>query len=110
MVKNLPAKAGDVKRCCSIPGLGRSPKGAHGNLLQYSCLENPMERGAWWVTVHRIAHRLQRIGHDGGNLATNSVLKSRTITLPAKVHRVKAIVFPVVMHGCESSTIKIAEH
>ena len=38
-----------------IPGLGRSPGGGHGNPLQYSCLENPMERGAWWATVHRFA-------------------------------------------------------
>ena len=38
----------------SIPGSGRSPRGGHGNPLQYSCLENPMDRGAWWVTVHRV--------------------------------------------------------
>ena len=39
----------------SIPGSGRSPGGGHGNPLQYSCLDNPMDRGAWWATVHRIA-------------------------------------------------------
>ena len=39
----------------SIPGLGRSPGGGHGNPLQYSCLENPMDRGAWWATVHGVA-------------------------------------------------------
>ena len=38
-----------------IPGLGRSPGGEHGNLFQYSCLENPMDRGAWWATVHGVA-------------------------------------------------------
>ena len=38
----------------SIPGLGRSPGGEHHNPLQYSCLENPMDRGAWWATVHRV--------------------------------------------------------
>ena len=48
MVKNLPANAGNVG---SIPGLGRSPGEGTGNLLQYSCLENPMDRGAWWATV-----------------------------------------------------------
>ena len=37
----------------SVPGLGRSPGGGHGNPLQYSCLENPMHRGAWWATAHR---------------------------------------------------------
>ena len=48
VVKNPPANAGDSG---SIPGLGRSPAGGNGNLLQYSCLENPMDRGAWWATV-----------------------------------------------------------
>jgi len=54
-VKNLPANAGDLRGRGSITGLGRSPGGEHGNPLQYSCLENPMDRGAWWVTVHKIA-------------------------------------------------------
>ena len=49
VVKNLPAKAGDVSL---TPGLGRSPGGGNGNPLQYSCLENSMDRGAWWATVH----------------------------------------------------------
>ena len=40
----------------SIPGLGRSPGGGNGNPLQYSCLENPMDRGPWWATVHGVAH------------------------------------------------------
>ena len=52
MVKNLPANAGDVGL---IPGLGRFPGGGHGNPLQYSCLENPMDRGAWQATVHAVA-------------------------------------------------------
>ena len=46
MVKDLPANAGDVG---SIPGLGRSPGIGNGSLFQYSCLENPKDRGAWWV-------------------------------------------------------------
>ena len=54
MVKNPPANAGDVRDVVSIPELGRSPEGGHGNLLQYSCLENPMDRGAWWAKVHRV--------------------------------------------------------
>ena len=54
-VKNLPASAGDVRDTGSIPGSGRSPGGRHSNPLQYSCLENPMDRGAWRVTVHRVA-------------------------------------------------------
>ena len=52
VVKNLPANAGDEGL---IPGLGRLPRGGNGNPLQYSCLENPADRGAWWTTVHRVA-------------------------------------------------------
>ena len=55
MVKNPPARAGDIRDVGSIPGLRRSPGGGHGNPLQYSCLENPMDRGAWLATVHRVA-------------------------------------------------------
>ena len=55
MVKDLPANAGDIRDVGSIPELGRSPGGGHGNPLQYSCLENPMDRGAWQATVHRVA-------------------------------------------------------
>ena len=51
-VKNLPVRAGDIRDAGLIPGLGRSAGGGHGNPLQYSCLENPMDRGAWWATVH----------------------------------------------------------
>ena len=54
MVKNPAANAGDRKHLGSIPGLGRSPGGGHGNLLQYCYLENLMDRGAWWATVHRV--------------------------------------------------------
>ena len=54
-VKNLLASAGDIRDVDSIPGLGRSPGEGHGNLLQYSCLENPMDRGAWWAEVHGVA-------------------------------------------------------
>ena len=55
MVKNLPANAGDTGDVGLIPGLGRSPGGGNGNPLQYSCLKNAMDRGAWRATVHRIA-------------------------------------------------------
>ena len=54
MVKNLPANAGDIKDVGLIPGSGRSPGGGHGNSLQYSCLEIPMARRAWWATVHGV--------------------------------------------------------
>ena len=55
VVKNLPANAGDTADVGLIPGMGRSPGGGNGNPLQYSCLGNPMDRGAWWATVHEVA-------------------------------------------------------
>ena len=55
VVQNLPASAGDISDIGSIPGSGRSLGGRHGNPLEYSCLENSMDRGAWWATVHRVA-------------------------------------------------------
>ena len=55
LVKNLPANVGDVRNMGLIPGSGRSPGGGHGNPLQYSCLENPMDRGAWQAAVHEVA-------------------------------------------------------
>ena len=55
VVKNPPVNAGNIRDVGSIPGLGRFPGGEHGNLLQYSCLENPMDRGAWQTTVHGVA-------------------------------------------------------
>ena len=149
VVKNTPANAGSPRDTCSIPGLRGSPGGGHGNPLQYSCLENPMNKTAWRAIVHRIPKswtglKWHFIGNRWGNsgnsvrlyflgskitadgdcsleikrrlllgrkLMTNldSIFKSRGITLPTKVHLVKAMVFPVVMYGCESWTVKKAE-
>ena len=61
MVKNLPANAGDIRDVDSIPGLGRSNGGGHGNSLQYSHLENTLDRGACWATVHRVAKGWTRL-------------------------------------------------
>ena len=55
VVKNPSANAGDVRDAGSIPGSGRFPGGGHGNPLQYSYLENPMDRGAWWAIIHGVA-------------------------------------------------------
>ena len=63
VVKNLPADAGDIRDMGSIPGLGRSPGGGHSNPLQYSCLENPVDRGAL------LDIELQRVEHNCINLA-----------------------------------------
>ena len=68
MVKNQPANEGHVRDVGSIPGSGRSPGGGHGNLLHYSCLKNPIDREAWWATVHGVAKESdmteQLSGHD----------------------------------------------
>ena len=99
----------------SIPGLGRSPGEGNGNPLQYSCLENPVDGGAWWATVHEVTKSWNGLSDFtlllGRKVMTNldSILKSREITLPKKVRLVRAMVFPVVMYGCESWTVKKAE-
>ena len=54
MVKNLRTNAGDTREMDLVPGSGISPGGGHGNSFQYSCLENPMDRGAWQATVHKV--------------------------------------------------------
>jgi hypothetical protein len=60
-VKNLPADVGDSRDVGLIPGLGKSPGGGNGNPLQYSCLEDPMDRGAWWATVHGVRKSQARV-------------------------------------------------
>ena len=71
MVKNPPANARDTRDMGSVSGSGRTSGGGHGNPLQYSCLENPMDRGAWRATVHRVA----RVRHDGSDLAQHTCNK-----------------------------------
>ena len=60
-VKNLPTNAGDTEGTGSAPGYGRSPRGGHGNPLQYFFLEDPMDRGTWWATVHRVLKSQPRL-------------------------------------------------
>ena len=67
VVKNPPANAGDIRDTGSVPGLRRSPGEGHGNPLQYSCLQNPMDRGSWQATVHEIT----RVGHNLETKPTN---------------------------------------
>ena len=69
VVKNLPDNAGYATNTGVIPGLGRSPGGGHGNPLQYSCLENLMDRRVWRATVHG----LHRVGHDWAQSHKNSI-------------------------------------
>ena len=68
---NLPADAGATGDMGLIPGLGRSPRGGNGNPLQYSCLEKPMDRGAWWATVHGVAKYLTRLMIPGEHTCTH---------------------------------------
>ena len=77
VVKKQPANAGDKRDVDSIPGSGRSPGGGHGNQLQYSCLENPMDRGAWWTTPHGS----QRVGHNwrDNTLSTHAHTRTRLL-------------------------------
>ena len=60
VVKNLPASAGDTRDTGLTPGSGRSAGGRRGKPLQYSCLGNPMDRGAWWATVHGVPKRVRQ--------------------------------------------------
>ena len=66
MVKNPPANTGELRDTGLIPGLGRSPGGRHGNPLQHSCLENPMDRGAWRAAVQRVAKSRTRLKRLSG--------------------------------------------
>ena len=61
VVKNPTVNAGDIRDSGSLPEWGRLPGGGHGNPFQYSCLENPMDRGAWWATVHKTAKSWTRL-------------------------------------------------
>ena len=75
VVKNLSASVGDIKDMGLIPGLGRSPGGGYGNTLQYFCLENPMARGAWQATVHRVAKSQTRLRHTHTHTHTQGLYK-----------------------------------
>ena len=71
VVKNPPANAGDIRDPGSIPRMGRSSGGGHGNPLQHSCLENPVDRGAWWAAVYEVAQsqtRLKRLSSSSSIL------------------------------------------
>ena len=82
VVKNSPANAGDKRDAGSILGLGRTPGGGNGNPLQYSCLENPVDRGAWWATVHRVAKSQIQIKQLSTHAHTTDYFKHvRTISL-----------------------------
>ena len=121
VVGNLLASAGNGRDMGLILGLEESPGEECDGLLWYSCLESPMDEGAWrasvrgitgsWTRLSQCSHEIKRRLLLGRKVMTSldSIFKSRDITLPTKVHLVKAMVFPVVMYGCESWTVKKAE-
>ena len=76
MGKEKAYNAGDNRDMGSIPGLGGSPGGGHGKPLQYSCLENPMNRGAWQVTVHWVAKSWTKMKLPSTHVSQSSVRKS----------------------------------
>ena len=105
VVKNLPANAGETETRVLIPGLGRALGIGNGNILQYSCLVNPIDRGAWWVTVHGIAESDMTkheqacrhficldsdskfcLTYGGGNLSLSSVLFPLVCMLGLSLH------------------------
>ena len=70
--KESTCHAGDARDSGLIPGWGRFPAGGHGNPLQYSCLENPMDRGTWWAIVHGVAKRWTWLSYWAGTMDLNS--------------------------------------
>ena len=76
----MPAKAGDTRDEGSIPGLGKSPEVGNRKSLHYSCLDNPMDRGVWWTTVHRVAEELDMTEHLGMRACTHTHTHTHTHT------------------------------
>ena len=84
MVKNLPASAGGTRDGGSKPGSGETPVGGHGNPLQDSCLENPMVRGDWRVTIHKLAKSqtpLKRLSTHANCIRTGFLAKLRSVSI-----------------------------
>ena len=93
MIKNSPANARDARDIGSIPGSGRSLGEGHGNPLHYSCLENPMDRGAWWATVHvawtlKNLPAMQETGFDPWvrKIPCRREWQTTPVSLPEKFH------------------------
>ena len=102
MVENPADNAGDSGDTSLIPGSGRSPGGENGNPLQYSCLEDPMDRGAWWAAIHRLIKRWTR-------------LSTRIAPVCIARHSSENAVFPLILltarlwsHGCRSSLLSFS--
>ena len=111
VVENLPANAGDARGAGLIPELGTSPGGGNGNPLQYSYLENPMDRGAWWAAVcgvteldmtERISVCLSKIilkSHSEFNFGRAQLLHEKHICLSNSTLCIKPSNFPLLIHS-----------
>ena len=105
MVKKLPANAGDVKDVGSVPGLGRFPGGGHGNPLQYSCLENPMDRGAWQATVQRVAHSQSGLKQFNTYMLDQEIItinNTEFVFFSSEIHQFLPYAFlhPIIRYTC----------
>ena len=110
VVKNLPANAGDTRDTSLIPGSGRSSGEVNGNPLQYSCLENPMNRGAWQATVHGS----QRVRHDWSDLShtqTHTHTHTHTPPLPSlqMCNTAPLLWFPINSYKVSISAARVTE-
>ena len=95
VVKNPPTSRGDIREVGLIPGSGRSPGGGNGNPLQYSCLENPMDRGAWWAMVHGVEKEVdttEQLTH------THTPTPNSPAVLPHPSHQTPQLSFPHPSH------------
>ena len=94
VLKNLPVKAGDIRDASSIPGLGRYPGEGHSNPLQYSCLENPRDSGAWWAAVYGVAQsqtRLKQLSSSSSrryHMCNKQLLERRILIQPLDIRKV----------------------
>ena len=90
VVKNLPANAGEVRDTSSVPGLGKSPRGGNGNPFQYSCLENPLDRGVWCVAVHGVTKSWTWLSNYSRKTSASALLimpKPLTVWITANCRR-----------------------
>ena len=108
VVKNLPASAGDTRDWGSIPGSGRSPGEDNGNPLQYSCLEDPMERKAWQATVHGVSKSQARLSaHTGTPSTTFSHLPAKPLLLLIHCYLTLFILSLVVLTGVQEHILRL---
>ena len=108
VVKNPPANAGDARDVGLISGLGRCPEVGNGNALQYACLENPMDRGSWWATVHGVAESqilLKQLSmdscmHGRNQLVFNRFKKCMHVYIWTEVHMSVNIILAFIDDAC----------